>query len=55
MHLLVLGAFGQNDSSWERVQLPMVLMHLLVLGGLFTGLADAGICAVRSTFEGCCE
>ena len=29
--------------------------HSNILGGLFTGLADVGICAGHSTFDGCCE
>ena len=50
---------GESADGGEMVGLMSFHTHLLhdVLrqGGVFTGLADVGICAVHSTFGGCCE
>ena len=56
---------GGRDSTLAACSLMLrgIPVHLytansgcsLHRGGLFTGLADAGICAGHSTLDGCCE
>ena len=43
------------DVGDDLLDLVADLVDGFVVGGLFTGLADTGICAGHSAFDGCCE
>ena len=52
---LDIGPAAGAVSGTARRRFPMHTLTKPVSGGLFTGLADTGICAGHSAFDGCCE